>query len=701
MSSSIPGATTGNQHPFTFFPDRIDLPVMKLAILFGIAIFIGSLLVYVVPSERSGWILMTSPLVHSKGKNSLACYAGIAPDTGEITHYENYPFKSHVRMFSGCVGGIIERYNDRPLYTLISMPLNIFLSVADSFKVINIILYAVSVLLVWLFAYSMLQDNTSAWMASLFSIFGIGYIVHLPDMSAHLMSYFLFTLSIYILYRSQLHTRHQGLAVHLLIGTVLAIYMLGYSSSIAVLGAYIVLAFSHNNIIHLMVSSALAISPKVIWMKLMLPALGQQPFLLEFAYIQKALSAWIELLEQGLFVPFLQELFSIIWQFVSSPVSPIILLLSTVGLVGLVRRSDRDGWFIFIVTLSLLGVSIPFGVIATARGYMIFGLSIFCYTSAAYFVRDLAKYQKPKPILLIACLSIIVVVCQLAWNTQHLIGNLKPVGHYFLGTGIWSAVSDTQATVISLTGNEQTPALFGGSASLDQVKPWIPRQSDLSSSYEQGIFIRSLFAQSLFCILFLIFIIFTKLSNKLKVICSFLVVLLLFLSAAINSSRPNFTGDLTQRILSNRNDHQRRTHFIYSASIGNKFLDIVNSISEDGDYIQIRIGRSKYLRQVRAKALINGSSFTIHQSRHQKFKEDIILLGQKMLSHLKNTKPHQLILEFALVNLGLEKIAFSANKLDGRSCYIVDNGTKLPTEQLPHVELRLFSKHGQLKLVGF
>jgi hypothetical protein len=106
MSSSTAGMTAGEQQPFSFFPARTELPARKLLILYGLAIFIGSIIVYVVPPERSGWILMTSPLVHQNGNNSLACYAGIPPDTGELTHLENFAFKALVRLFSGCVDGI-------------------------------------------------------------------------------------------------------------------------------------------------------------------------------------------------------------------------------------------------------------------------------------------------------------------------------------------------------------------------------------------------------------------------------------------------------------------------------------------------------------------------------------------------------------------------------------------------------------------
>ena len=77
------------------------------------------------------------------------------------------------------------------------------------------------------------------------------------------------------------------------------------------------------------------------------------------------------------------------------------------------------------------------------------------------------------------------------------------------------------------------------------------------------------------------------------------------------------------------------------------------------------------------------------------------LIVNGLYPNIINERPHQLIIHLTLKKIGLEHVGFSSNAFEGRSCYLIERGYKTPINQLPQVELRLFLRHGQLKLVGF
>jgi hypothetical protein len=138
--------------------------------------------------------------------------------------------------------------------------------------------------------------------------------------------------------------------------------------------------------------------------------------------------------------------------------------------------------------LSVLGAPLlaatVFAPAAGARGYIVYGMSIWLYCcSGAWLAWGVARGRG------MAALSLIVLgmalAAQVGWSTAHWGGWLGPAKTYFLGWDDgWPVLRNEPTQVVSLTGEEPTPVAFGGGETLVEagavVEPaegFVPRKS--------------------------------------------------------------------------------------------------------------------------------------------------------------------------------------------------------------------------------
>ena len=470
-----------------------------LAVLLGCSLYLGF--------ERSGWILITQPVEISHSTNSLLGYSFIRD--GSVLHKENYSSFLQVAFFSGA-DVTPDLYFRRPVYTFIATLLAPLFGVSASLFLVNALGWCLAAWLCHKFTRHFYGDEVGARWASLFAITGIGFVVHSLDLSAHLLSFVFYMAGVVLIHESQVWRKTIELRAHLGIAAFLMIACLQYNTGIALVAAYLAVAIRHNRLRYVLTASALALLAQPLWGCIVgwlfeqrhgiaLPNLSQT----EYEYLQRAISAWMLIFQQP---P--RELLGSVLELILSFLFFEMPLITIIGGIGLLMdiRNGAEGRarvlfalpFIFFPVLAAMIFS-PAHLMADppaagARGYLIYGISIFFFASCGAMFARLIRVRRAV-LLPLACL---VVVFSMAWSTAHFANILGPSKAYFLGMdhashlfgkGAWEAAS--------LTGNEPTPRIFGGSAPLSEagLSEVLPATTIRdSTSIEYSLYASGLFA---------------------------------------------------------------------------------------------------------------------------------------------------------------------------------------------------------------
>lgn len=439
------------------------VPMLLLGALAALVLAFGT--------DRSAWILITQPIEISHSANSLLGYSWI--QQGHAVHKENYSAFFQVALFSGYEVAP-DLYFRRPVYTFLATLLSPVLGVATSLLALNLVGWAAAAWLCHRFTMRFYGDAQAARWATLLATCGIGFVVHVMDLSAHLLSFTFYFGGVVLVLESEAWRRRVGARAHAVIALYLMVACLQYNTGIALVAAYVLVSFRRNSPILVLGTALAALAAQPAWGWIV----GEMYFLqtgvrlpdlsiTEREYLLRALDAW----RKHLALPPLEAV-----AFVARTVfsfaffeGPLVVMLGALNLLADVRRGpEARARLLFAAAFIAMpfAAAMVFAPAANARGYLVYGVSIFFFAScgAAIAARGRRLPSKGLP------LGSAVVLVSLLWSTAHLVNVLGPAKAYFLGPrhsgalfipGGWEAMS--------LTGAEPTPRLFGGKASLAEA----------------------------------------------------------------------------------------------------------------------------------------------------------------------------------------------------------------------------------------
>ena len=415
--------------------------------------------------ERSAWILITQPADQAAVSNSLLGYTMFRD--GTVMHKENLSAFQQVAFFAGA-DVYPDLYFRRPVYSFLAAVLAPVFGAVASLVLLNLVAWAAAAWLCQRFATRFYGDEEAGRWAGIFAVAGIGFVLHALDLSAHLLAFTFYMAGVVLVHESECWRRRIPLRSHLAIGAFLALACLQYNTGLALVAAYFVVAIRHNSPWAVAAASALALLAQPAWGHVVaalylfrhgtpLPDMSAT----EAEYFSRALQAWMAVfrLPAG-------EMFSRIGHYAGSFLwfeMPLAVLLGALKLILDARTRDGRERAAFALPFVAFPVAagMVFATAAGARGYLIYGISIFvfaaCGAAIAAGARRRARVFVP--------LGMALGALMLAWSLAHTVNVLGPAKAYFLGME-YGANSFARWEAVSLTGAEPTPRIFGGTASI-------------------------------------------------------------------------------------------------------------------------------------------------------------------------------------------------------------------------------------------
>ncbi len=441
-------------------------------------------------NERSGWNLMTLPVDYWHLSNSLLGYVYMLGS--EPIHKENTSFVHQVMLLSGFDGFKGQNfYFLRPVYSLLVSLILPFFGLVRSFIVVNYIGWSICAWISWRLTRKLFADELAAFFSVILVATGIGFIAHIGDYSAHLLAFTAYYAGILVLYESKVWCERKPLRIHLTTGILLAIACLTYTSSLALVPAYFLLALPFKSLPSVILSSVVALSSRQVW-QLSLNTLGITFANTEGDYLRDAIAGWSKVfLEDGLehynqidgsyhnAILFTTKRLSE-FLFFDHPLITILAVMSLGYFYFSRLRYANNGkltvaflTYLFIIPLA---AGLVYSTRARARGYLVYGISLIAYSLASYLLSLLIRWSlkiiklrsyHTKTALAIASIAttFCLIALHLAWSTAHLSGNLIPLKSYYIGH-LMGLSASPRMNAISLTGQEVTPKLLGGNSSL-------------------------------------------------------------------------------------------------------------------------------------------------------------------------------------------------------------------------------------------
>ncbi len=456
-------------------------------------VVISAALTYYGRNERSGWIKMTAPAESTHATNALLGYTfGMGR---EPIHIENLPSVEQVIMFSGAPSEF-SMYSVRAVYTFLAALLAPFVGIIDAFVLVNYLAWAAAAWITWRFTRKLFQDELAALIAVILVTGGIGMVAHVGDYSAHLLSFTFYYLGVLLIYESGVWRERQPLRTHLILGVFLAIASLQYNTGLALIIGYLAVAVRRNRWIHLVIAAAIALSAQSIWLWF-LGILGlvingkpiDNLYGTEQAVLRTSLIYWQLAFSQPPGI--VRFFFDRLAEFALFD-SPLVVMAGLLAFTQFVRRLALL-WFFGVFFALPLAAGMVYVNSVTARGYLIYGGSILVYAALA---GALAKAIHRAGIFRVVAVAALVVIVgsHFLWSTAHLWGNIGPVKTFFLGLDDGGKLLTTVPQVVSLTGVEPTPALFGGQGTLTDAGLYFGADArPVQPSFPYALLARSMF----------------------------------------------------------------------------------------------------------------------------------------------------------------------------------------------------------------
>lgn len=401
--------------------------------------------------------------------NALLGYS--ETERGSVVHKENRSFLQQISMFAGATTDVVDKgYVVRPSYAYTAAFLAPIFGIEGAALVLNILAWAVAGYCAWSLAVRLFNDQLAGLFSVGFVATGMGFVVHVADLSAHLLSFTTYYLGIVVLERSEVwkapgRERH----VHLAIGTFLGLCSLTYNTGLALSLGYVLLSVRHNRWIDVAIAAAIAWGAQYAWTGLL--NLGYviktgdwgwyNLYANESDYLRESLRRWIS--AGGDPVRGVPTAIAIAAEFLCFEF-PLTVLLGLGAIVVHLSR-ERTRWLALLVLfVAPIGGAMAYAQEAAARGYLVFGISLIVYVALGGLIA--AGFRGTRT----HCVSAVIVVAvllggQIVWSSAAFTGRLGPLRTYYRGfeAGI-PAFSSAPLVAVSLTAHEPSLAWFGGTS---------------------------------------------------------------------------------------------------------------------------------------------------------------------------------------------------------------------------------------------
>lgn len=418
--------------------------------------------------ERSGWTLMTSPAGYDHRTNTLLGYCWLY--AGGPFMKENIPCVSQVGLFAGSREALSgAEYRDdfrliRGFYGFAASLLEPFFGIVGAMLAVNWLSWAVCAAVAYDLTGRLSGSNAAAMLATALVAAGIGPVIHIGDYSPHLLAFATYYAGVWLLVWTRVAEERRPFRVHLALGLYLAVCCLTYNTGVMLLAVYGVAAALKNRWRHLATAAVIALSSRPLWQAVLGPGVTD----VEAEYLSRSLEKWREVLGGGpaLAVKTAAHFTSEIVLFFDSP-GVVLAGLACCAIVPMSAARRRLG--LAAVGFPLLAAFV-FAPSATARGYLVYAASVWVYCClATALAGGFRSGRKGVRGAAVAAAAGLLLGSHLLWATAHLWGHLGPAKTYFLGWDDGLAYFTAPTEVVSLTGREPSPVLFGGEASLTQA----------------------------------------------------------------------------------------------------------------------------------------------------------------------------------------------------------------------------------------
>jgi len=413
--------------------------------------------------QRSGFLLMSVPAGEGTRQNPLPGFAALVEGRPVMT--EQIPACEQVGWFCGGIRSDNNFRFKRAGYGFLGAWLTPLFGSERTLLAVNVMAWWLSVWFVWRLAWRWFDDRVTAAIAAMLAAAGCGFCFHLDATTPHLVSFAMYYGGLLMLWEWRISEVRWSWSRHAAIGLTIGLIGLTYNTSYMLLFVYVLGGLFRQRWIHVAGGCCLAMATRHVW-QMVLPALGINLENVESGYLQRALGLWSDAYQTGLGA-FLRMALWQTWECFTACESP---LLVTLGLLGtLTVLSRRQRLFSLLVMLAPTLACTLFSPAATARGYIVYGFSLVLFVGAARLlalsIRGSTRRRTIALVATAACLAF-----QVAWGTAHFRGNLGPLTIYMLGwdDGLTVLVNGPPE-VVSLTGQENVPTLFGGTATFAEA----------------------------------------------------------------------------------------------------------------------------------------------------------------------------------------------------------------------------------------
>ena len=410
----------------------------------------------------NAWILVTTPIVGSNLTNSVIGYSYLLD--GSLIHKENLSPLQSALAYNGFDWGP-DGYSLRTLQPFLVSVASPFLGLVASALLVNYLAYSILVVATARLAYRLTGRVAAALVAGALGLVGLGPILHLNDLSPHLLGFAFYALVVAAVYESGVWREKRPLRVHLALGCLLALASFEYPTGITLAIAYLLTALPWSRWTHVAAAGALGLlTPAVlawfltalyanVWGRKVSLASVDQPYF--FASAGK----WLALAQSG---P-LHLLHSIGALLLDSlfVAFPLVTLAGLVAILLMARGSRRLLWFLGVFFAAPYLSMFVFSQQAEARGYIVYGSSLILYASVAAW---LTATRKGVALFAGWALMAVLLLGQLAWSLAYLRGYYFPLFAFYVGYS--SAPEPALATIFQSATSGVTGASNLGASGL-------------------------------------------------------------------------------------------------------------------------------------------------------------------------------------------------------------------------------------------
>lgn len=411
--------------------------------------------------ERAGWLLLTAPGDRTDDEQVILGSAVL--HDGRPVMYENWSSVQQVAFFSGLESA--RRGQDyfllRPVYSLLATLAAPLTGVLPALLLVNWLAWACCVWMAWRLTIRLSGDPLAAAIAAALAIAGIGMVVHIGDYSAHLLSFAVYFAGVCLLWESRVLVEPRPWSTHLSLAAFFAVAVLVYNTGVMLVAVYVLSSLRHNAWTKVAAGAAFALAARPAW-QVWLRLMGVHVADAERLVLRTSVREWLHVLSLGV-VPAVLRTPRLLTEFFLFD-SPLVVVGGVLAF-ALLSRGAPQRWFGAVVLAIPIVSVFPFAMYATARGYVVYGASIWLYCWIGVALARGLRAPRLRPAAALALVA--VVSTHVAWSTAHLWGWLGPVKSYFLG---WDQARTylfhARPAVVSMTGREPAAILFGGDASL-------------------------------------------------------------------------------------------------------------------------------------------------------------------------------------------------------------------------------------------